>query len=733
MSAVPLHSSIPCSPAGDCSTTLTSYLASSYWDIIGRIFSDRGILRYLNTTAWHSYEVNEVDSTAERTVDLLTTRAALIMAGCGALSCGWLLYKIRRRQSERILRQESTALTNDAIPSDASSKEKSPPKGKIPSSQVAAYKRDGDDIDPGLLKKHSSYRSYTTSVATYPSIRTFFCPHPHIDKLPFEPAPLPLFVFIHGLGGSLAQFNPLLTTLTNVAPCFGIDLPGCGLSPFSPKNWDAYSIEALANLLAIAIEAHRDKERGQGVILIGHSLGCGLSALMASSASPVLSELRTHVLGFVAVCPPAGPPPQSQVKQFRRLLHIPTPIFDLWRRWDRRGGPDSASVSRFVGAGADVETRKLQLRFNEQSKTPVWRRMAWGTLPRYIGDAEAVGGLPGKSVWMGIHTPILLIAGESDPITKSTEVAKILEYFGGTLGNNSESIHTVNHMVADSTGRRLFGSVTSDDTLGDKTLCDDGSATSGELVTIDKALGEARRGIKAFIFPAPAAHALPYDRNTYRTLSGLIQDFVMKHVDERLSLGWQLQHLTTSGKWDVKNLAKWKGHQPVSKPIADTFVAMKTLREVDEQHTPIQFVQQWKGKIFAVIDISHESPVYDPSQLEKGGIQYHKLPTVSKIPPTQDEVRDFISLVNRLEEEISETMKGLPDDAPRPHLGVHCHYGFNRTGFFITSCLIEKKGFSVQGALDEFERCRYPGIRHAHFIDTLFVRYCVGLRRAPTL
>ena len=135
-----------------------------------------------------------------------------------------------------------------------------------------------------------------------------------------------------------------------------------------------------------------------------------------------------------------------------------------------------------------------------------------------------------------------------------------------------------------------------------------------------------------------------------------------------------------------------------------------------------------------VIDISHENPVYDPAQLEKGGIHYHKHPTVSKIPPIPEETRDFINLVDRLENEITDMLQKQGDSlGPRPLVGVHCHYGFNRTGFLIVSYLIERKGYSVQDAIDEFERRRPPGIRHDHFIDTLFARYCVGLKRVPTL
>lgn len=580
-------------------------------------------------------------------------------------------------------------------------------------------KIDAIETDPGFLRKNSSNISYTTSLYTYPGIRTFFCPHPHASKLPSKPNTIPLLVFVHGLGGSLAQFHPLLTSLTNTAPCFGIDLPGCGLSSFSPTSWDAYSVEALVTLLAVAIEQHRDREEGQKVVLIGHSLGCSFSALLASSKSPLATELRKHIVGFVAICPKASPPSAQQVPTFRKLLHVPGPIFDLWRAWDRRGGINSSSVSRFVGKDADRETKELQVRFNKQSKTPVWRRMAWGTLPRYDQRGQPIGGMPGKEIWEGIHLPILLIAGESDEVTKAEEVTKLLEYFANGSSSKGPDEEKIGHAVSNS---------------------DDVSylEKAGGQVEISRiASGSSnprKRVVKSSIIPAPASHALLYDRTTCRILAGLIQDFLPRHIDHRLSRGWQLQHLTTSGKWDVKNLAKWKSVPPVSKPIAGTFAALKTLREIDEQHTPARFVEEWKNKIYAVIDISHETPVYDTTKMDKGGIQYLKFPTVSKIPPNADEVRGFIALVDRLQSE--SRPEGLPNDQNKPQypvIGVHCHYGFNRTGFLIASYLIERKGFGVQDAIDEFEKCRPPGIRHQHFIDTLFVRYCVGLQRAPTL
>jgi len=220
--------------------------------------------------------------------------------------------------------------------------------------------------------------------------------------------------------------------------------------------------------------------------------------------------------------------------------------------------------------------------------------------------------------------------------------------------------------------------------------------------------------------------------STVRILAGLISDFLQSQVSPRLSLGWQLQFLSTSGKWDVKNLAKWQAVNPVSEPIAGIFRAMKTLREVDESHSPEIFVRDWSVQIKDIVDISHESPVYDPRGLENGGIHYYKFPTVSKIPPTGEEVSAFIILIDRLVEEQKARAEKEKWQGPW-YIGVHCHYGFNRTGYFIVCYLVERCGYTVQDAINEFAKKRPKGIKHAHFLDQLFVRYCVGLKRAPTL
>ncbi|KAM0323320.1 hypothetical protein ACHAQA_008912 [Verticillium albo-atrum] len=606
-----------------------------------------------------------------------------------------------------------------------------------------------DDTDPQLLKDNSTIRSYTTSRFTYPSIRVFYRRHPRVDQLP-KPA-APLLVFLHGLGGSVAQFHPLLTSLVHLSSCLAVDLPGCGRSVFDPTPWDAYSFEALAELLELIIEEHRQKDPEGTVVLIGHSLGSAFSARLASRSKPGRTRLSDHVVGLVGICPVSSPPPEDKVTLFKRLLWVPGWIFDLWRRWDRWGGPASASVSRFVGAGADIHLRKIQDRFNNQSRTPVWRRMAWGSLPDYGVDGEAKGGMPGLDVWAGLKVPVLLVGGEGDTITSVKEITKIEACLSGQSISTSElgsengdeeipdsaaplntSTKPSDHLPAsiddirDEDFTRDRRMVNRDDSTQD----DPSTPNEGQTSSVPPQPRHPAKAFKSIVMPSPANHALLYMPATVRILSGVISKFLHDSVTNRLNLGWQLQYLNREGKWDVKNLEKWKKVAPVSAPIgrpgAPVFRAMKTLRETDDVHSPAEFAKAWGGIIKTVIDISHDQPVYDPLTMEQqAGITYRKFATVSKVPPRDAEVDMFIRLVDQLREKQRATFEGEEevDDEKKQVIGVHCHYGFNRTGFFLVCYLVDRCGFEVQEAIDTFAKARPNGIRHSHFLDQLFMRY----------
>lgn len=537
---------------------------------------------------------------------------------------------------------------------------------------------------------------------------------------------MPLLVFIHGLGGSVAQFHPLLTSLTHNSSCLAVDLPGCGVSKFAPTSWEAYTNEALVELLDNIIESYRDRNANQAVVLIGHSMGCSLSARLAS---PGKNKLAGHVVGLVAICPPSSPPTEAQVKTFRKLLRIPTPIFNLWRAWDGRGGADSASVKRFVGAEADVESRRIQYRFNRQSKTPVWRRMALGSLPVYENGVPK-GGIAGEKVWASLNIPIFLIGGGKDHITPAKKIEALAEFLNtGVSAPDSGSTEyqqpivdvaaPVDTTVGESRPAGSIGEISEEHFRREKktvprdqpTETDDPTTPQEHnVVSTPPQISHPDRFVKYTVL-SRGTHAMIFTQDCSHILASIIADFLSQHVTGRLSRSWQLQHLNKkNGKWDVKNLAKWQSVAPVSKPIAGIFRAMKTMREVDDEHSPGRFVEKWGGIIKDIVDLSKDTPVYDPAGLERAGVRYHKFPTISKVPPTALEVDGFVKLVDRLREEQKNRAAEESWDSKAEHaIGVHCHYGFNRTGYFIVCYLVEKCGFGVQQAIDAFAEARPKG------------------------
>lgn len=551
---------------------------------------------------------------------------------------------------------------------------------KISNNQLA------ETTDPSLLRKHTTYASYTTSTATYPKIRTVYHPHAQAGKLP---ADIPLLVFVHGLGGSIAQFAPLLTSLINAAPCLAIDLPGCGLSDFKPDDINAYTTEAFSKLVAAAIDRHRAKD--QKIIIVGHSMGCSIASLLASSTSPLSGIFYDagHIAGVIAISPKSSPPSPQQARLVEKYVrYLPAFILDLYRLYDNIGGTKSASVLRWVGKDADLETRKLQLRYNKQSKSAVFLRYVT-SLVKTKEDGKHM--FPGKEIWEGMKVPLFLVAGESDHVSPPSEVETISEWLThkGAELPSSERNTSVSSSKATNPSRAI-PSTAADVALAEDQFLGDSEGPEEPQGPQTSKLGNVQEqqhtthhsfALKTSIFPAPASHALLYSTSTVRILSGLIHTFLSSYCDKRLSLGWQLQHLSTSGKWDVKNLKKWQATPSISEPLGGVFRAMKTMREVDDEHTPKVFVKKYSSHVLddgvqMIIDISHDSPVYDPAGLEEGGVEYHKFPIVSKLPPTADEVTAFNTLVDSLRE--SPKIVEAQEVGKKPTIGVHCHYGFNR-------------------------------------------------------
>ena len=184
----------------------------------------------------------------------------------------------------------------------------------------------------GTSKNHSKLTSQDDSawIKAYTSfeevdghcLRVFFSPHLLFPKLPKA---TPLIVFVHGLGGQINQFEPLLQYFGQVADVIAVDLPGCGKSPLIDRSWDLYTTDALANLVDKVIQK---RVAGRKVVLVGHSMGCMITGNLAL-------KLGEQCLAMVLLCPRAEIT-EKEEQGIRIIARLPEFVYNIFRKLDRR-------------------------------------------------------------------------------------------------------------------------------------------------------------------------------------------------------------------------------------------------------------------------------------------------------------------------------------------------------------------------------------------------------------
>lgn len=122
-----------------------------------------------------------------------------------------------------------------------------------------------------------------------------------------------LLVMVHGLGGSIANWDVIGPRLTNRGRAVAIDLPGFGLSP-PGRDW---SLETHRDTIANVIE-HLDAP----AIVVGNSLG-GLLAEMVAASRP---DLVDGLILVSPATPPRLPDPRIDWPTVRRLVINATPV-----------------------------------------------------------------------------------------------------------------------------------------------------------------------------------------------------------------------------------------------------------------------------------------------------------------------------------------------------------------------------------------------------------------------
>lgn len=551
-------------------------------------------------------------------------------------------------------------------------------------------------------------------------LNTIHIPHPLINLLKKDHVHIddnvlkglkesPILVFIHGLGGQMSQFEPLMGLLSQCLEIVSLDLPGFGnsrhkfkpdfakLSDISPEDQvkisnsigqmsdNDFTSDNIANIIVEFINQKIDPQKK--IVLIGHSMGSHLSVRVIKKLT------QGRVEGLILLSPPKfvndidNDTKQLKKNQQRKpifskwLLNFPK-LVNIFRVWDKLEGLNSKSVLRQVG---HIVTNSVH------SHTYIkLRQFRWN---------------------MDVDTNI------------------VLKYAKGFQScSNSDLITVINKFNDNPFDTRVY-----EKTLliaGDQDLV----APAKEIKNINDMLSQAFQRKVAFTLEIKnAGHSLLLSKPEF--ISGKILNHIESKFPERLHLSpsWVLRvKADISGdKWGLKNELKWLRLDPISTNIirlngtdVAPLLGMKTLRQDDVNHSPSiledVFYRQKpanyptpKGQLIAIVDISADIPPYNPDSLTF--IKYYKCATVSKVVPDPASIRRFIQLIDDI---LLST-----DKIHQPLIAVHCHYGFNRTGFLICCYLIERLGWTVEQAVEGFRVSKPPGIKHRHFIDALYVKY----------
>lgn len=512
----------------------------------------------------------------------------------------------------------------------------------------------------------------------------------------------PILVFVHGLGGQMSQFEPLIGLLSQCSEVMAVDLPGFGnskekfhenhkmvssistedklriSSTVAAMTWADFETDNIVNILYEFVV--QNIPANKKIILIGHSMGTHLSIKLNKKL------LEKKVEGLILLSTPKlfddiAQPDQSAPKvKLLSLIYgftfVPS-LFNYFRIWDRLPGLNSTSVIRQMVDGPNNIYNKLrQFRWNLDVNSNIVLKYIHGfRAASYTDLIRSVEKFNDNPVDKRIYQKTLLLCGDKDTMTPP-KYSRTVDEFLTSIFN---------------------------------------------------------RQVSCNIEIPNAGHSLLLIKPEYT--SGKILNHIEHNFPERLHLSpsWVLtiKAQISGDKWGLKNELKWLQLKPISSNIArgnevSPILAMKTLRQEDLNHSPTileglfygtpeeqaKLPQDIQGKLVAIIDISADLPPYDPKTFNH--IRYYKYPTVSKIVPDQIAIRNFIQLIDKIRKK---------NVTPGCLIAVHCHYGFNRTGFLICCYLIERLGWSVKDAVEAFKVAKPPGIKHPHFTDALYVKY----------
>lgn len=224
-----------------------------------------------------------------------------------------------------------------------------------------------------------------------------------------------MYLFIHGLGGQLEQFEPLLRLVDAMGQRFlALDLPGFGKS----EEWDEYPmLKIVETVQKISSRFHNEK-----IILIGHSMGCYLASHFYQAYHTIHS-----IDQIVLLSPPKKVlyELQGNMVQWGIWAGYNFPwLFDFYRTWfDQSKGLTSSGIRGFFSNKTitiDQTYRKLwQFHNNVQIKSK--------TIFGYLLGWEPIQWDKLNHIWNFTTTKLVFMCGDRDVITPIHAAQEIVE------------------------------------------------------------------------------------------------------------------------------------------------------------------------------------------------------------------------------------------------------------------------------------------------------------------
>ena len=223
------------------------------------------------------------------------------------------------------------------------------------------------------------------------------------------------FVLVHGLGGSLANWDILGPRLTDRGHIVAIDLPGFGLTP----PWGNWDLETHAQAVRDVIDHF-----GAPATLVGNSMGALISQIVASTTPDLVERL----ILISPAAPPRLPDPHINWRNARHLLLYATPGLGraASRAVLRKSDPRALtyeSLDRITQGRRLIPVEMIE-EFVALAETR--RRLPWAAdaVPRTGASIRKL--FTRRSRWVemirGVTAPTLIVQGWDDPIVSPTSV-----------------------------------------------------------------------------------------------------------------------------------------------------------------------------------------------------------------------------------------------------------------------------------------------------------------------